>query len=99
MFAAQFALSRACGLITYLLTGWAGATLGPAIMAIILAPLAGVAIGIGLAVWLFDDPEIVEHCHDELSADHPHLANADRGRDHRYAHVIDDMHPACPAYR
>ena len=99
VFAAQFALSHACWLLAYPLAGWAGAALGLPVTAILLAALAAVAIGIGLAVWPAGDPESVEHEHDELPADHPHIAG-DAGR-HRHAHtfVIDDMHQAWPRER
>ncbi|MBN8993601.1 MAG: MFS transporter [Rhizobiales bacterium] len=96
LFAAQFALSHACWLIAYPLAGWAGAALGLPVTAIILAALAAVAIGIAFAVWPADDPEVVEHGHDELPADHPHLADAGRGHRHAHAYVIDDMHLAWP---
>ena len=98
-FAAQFALSHACWLIAYPLAGWAGATLGLPMTAIILAALAAVAIGIGFAVWPADDPEVLEHGHADLSADHPHLAEAGHGRRHAHAYVIDDMHAAWPRER
>lgn len=87
LFAAQFALSHACWLIAYPLAGWAGATLGLPMTAIILAALAAVAIGIGFAVWPADDPEVLEHGHADLSADHPHLAEAGHGRRHAHAYV------------
>jgi len=96
LFAAQFALSHACWLITYPLAGWAGAVLGLPLTAVILAALAAVAIGIGLAVWPFDDPEIVEHGHDELRPDHPHLAQSGHRARHAHAFVIDDLHLAWP---
>ncbi len=99
LFAAQFALSHACWLIAYPLAGWSGATLGLPATAIILAALAAVAISIGLAVWPADDPEIVEHGHDELPADHPHLGEAGHGHRHAHAYVIDDMHLAWPSER
>ena len=99
LFAAQFALSHACWLIAYPLAGWAGATLGLPMTAIILAALAAVAIGIGFAVWPADDPEVLEHGHADLSADHPHLAEAGHGRRHAHAYVIDDMHAAWPRER
>lgn len=97
LFAAQFALSHACWLIAYPLAGWAGATLGLTLTAIVLAGLAAVAIGVGAAVWSADDPEVVEHSHDELPADHPHLAGA-AGRRHAHAYVIDDMHLSWPRH-
>ena len=99
LFAAQFALSHACWLIAYPLAGWAGATLGLPMTAIILAALAAVAIGIGFAVWPADDPEVLEHGHADLSADHPHLAEAGHGRRHAHAYVIDAMHAAWPRAR
>ena len=99
LFAAQFALSHACWLIAYPLAGWAGATLGLPMTAIILAALAAVAIGIGFDVWPADDPEVLEHGHADLSADHPHLAEAGHGRRHAHAYVIDDMHAAWPRER
>ncbi len=99
LFAAQFALSHACWLIAYPLAGWAGAALGLPMTAIILAAPAAVAIGIGFAVWPADDPEVLEHGHADLSADHPHLAEAGHGRRHAHAYVIDDMHAAWPRER
>ena len=58
-----------------------------------------VQIGIGFAVWPADDPEVLEHGHADLSADHPHLAEAGHGRRHAHAYVIDDMHAAWPRER
>ena len=63
LFAAQFALSHACWLITYPLAGWAGATLGLPMTAVLLAASAAIAIIIALAVWPADDPEVIEHSH------------------------------------
>ncbi|XHB99515.1 MFS transporter [Nitratireductor sp. ac15] len=96
LFAAQFALSHACWLIAYPLAGWAGAALGLPATSIILSALAAVAIGAVLAIWPADDPEIVEHSHDDLPEDHPHLAGSGHGRRHAHAYVIDDMHVAWP---
>lgn len=99
LFAAQLALSHACWLIAYPLAGWAGAALGLPITAVILAAVAAVAIITGLAVWPSDDPEIVAHRHDDLPADHPHLAETGQGHRHAHAYVIDDMHLAWPRER
>lgn len=99
LFAAQFALSHACWLIAYPLAGWAGATLGLPTTAAILAAVAAAAIGIGFAVWPADDPEVVEHSHNDLPANHPHLALAGHGHRHAHAYVIDDMHLAWPRER
>lgn len=99
LFAAQFALSHACWLVAYPLAGWAGAALGLPATAIILAALAALAIGLGFAVWPARDPEIIEHGHEELPADHPHIAGNARGRQHAHPYVIDDMHPEWPRER
>ena len=51
LFAAQFALSHACWLITYPLAGWAGSKLGLPVTALILAVIAVAAITAALRVW------------------------------------------------
>ncbi|GAA4135096.1 MFS transporter [Aminobacter aganoensis] len=99
LFAAQFALSHACWLIAYPLAGWAGAALGLPLTAVILAAVAATAIGIGFAVWSADDPEVMEHSHNDLPAGHPHLEDAGHGHRHAHAYVIDDMHLAWPRER
>ncbi|SEB96254.1 Predicted arabinose efflux permease, MFS family [Nitratireductor aquibiodomus] len=99
LFAAQFALSHACWLIAYPLAGWAGAALGLPFTAVILAAVAAVAIGIALAIWPADDPVVLAHTHEDLPADHPHLAGSGRGHRHAHAYVIDDMHAAWPRER
>lgn len=99
LFAAQFALSHACWLIAYPLAGWAGAAVGLPVTSIVLAALASIAIGIGFAVWPSHDPDVVEHSHDELPTDHPHLAGAGHGHRHAHAYVIDDMHVTWPRER
>lgn len=71
LFAAQFVLSHACWLIAHPLSGWAGAALGLPLTAVILAAIAAIAIGIGFAIWPSDDPDVVEHRHDDLPAKHP----------------------------
>jgi len=99
LFAAQFALSHACWLIAYPLAGCAGASFGLPATAIMLGVLAVTAIGIAIAVWPVDDLEIVEHRHDGLPADHPHLVDAHHGHRHAHAYVIDDMHLSWPCER
>ncbi len=95
LFAAQFALSHACWLVTYPLAGWAGLEIGLAGVAVVLAGMAALAVALGLAVWPADDPDVVEHSHDDLPAGHPHLAGQ-RGHRHAHAFVIDELHGAWP---
>ncbi|PLU25382.1 MFS transporter, partial [Sinorhizobium medicae] len=102
LFAAQFALSHACWLISYPLAGWLGATVGlPAAFAT-LGVIAAVAILIATRLWPAHDPDEIEHVHDTLPEDHPHLAGAEPvGDGHRHTHVfvIDSHHPDWPAER
>ncbi|MBP1871916.1 H+ antiporter protein [Ensifer adhaerens] len=102
LFAAQFALSHACWLITYPLAGWLGATVGlPATFAT-LAVIAAVAIVVATRLWPAHDPDEIEHVHDELDEDHPHLVGATRvvnGHRHSHIFVIDSHHPDWPAER
>ncbi len=101
LFAAQFALSHACWLLTYPLAGWLGATGGIAATFAVMAVLAGLGLAAALALWPRHDPEELDHEHHGLPAAHPHLAGGavalggGRWR-HRHAYVIDREHPRWP---
>lgn len=90
LFAAQFALSHACWLVTYPLSGWLMTQFGPVTALGTLAALAGVGEMAALRLWPKEDPEILEHTHDNLALDHPHLKGARR---HAHPFVVDDQHP------
>lgn len=94
LFAAQFALSHACWLLTYPLAGWLGARSGIEASLLALGVLAGVATLLALKLWPADDPIDIEHRHDNLPPGHAH-AGAPEGR-HSHAYVIDDEHPRWP---
>lgn len=99
LFAAQFALSHACWLLTYPLAGWLGAAAGMAPTFLALGGLTALGAVIALALWPADDPEIVEHVHADLPPDHPHLRNAEptaQGLRHAHAFVIDEYHRRWP---
>lgn len=99
LFAAQFALSHACWLLTYPLAGWLGATAGLDVAFAVLAAIAAAAVGLAALLWPVDDPAELPHTHDNLPAGHPHLAGAAHtGTGHRHSHalVIDDEHPVWP---
>lgn len=101
LFAAQFALSHACWLITYPLAGWAGVAFGLPETAIILGIIAGSAVATAAWLWPACDPEVLEHAHDGLPSNHSHweqgLVN---GRNtHAHAYVIDDLHDSWPHAR
>ncbi|MFZ5708117.1 MAG: MFS transporter [Pseudomonadota bacterium] len=93
VFAAQFALSHACWLLTYPLAG-ALMTLGGEVVALwVLAVMTAGALAVALRQWPSDDPLKIAHEHPDLSPDHPHVQGG-----HRHAHTftIDDLHPSWP---
>lgn len=90
LFAAQFALSHACWLVTYPLSGWLFTRFGPVVALGILAAIAGAGIVVALRFWPREDPETMEHTHDNLPLDHPHLHGARR---HAHPFVVDENHP------
>jgi len=99
LFAAQFALSHACWLVTYPLAGWLGAEMGMTAALLALGGLAALGIVAALLVWPAKDPEAIEHVHGDLPAEHPHLrgtAQTGEGVRHVHAFVIDDYHRHWP---
>lgn len=90
VFAAQFALSHACWLVTYPLSGWLMTAFGTVPALLVLAGVALAGIVTAMRFWPTGDPEVVEHSHDNLPLDHPHLQGH---RHHTHALVIDDAHP------
>nr|WP_246523945.1 MULTISPECIES: MFS transporter [Neoroseomonas] len=104
LFAAQFALSHACWLLTYPLAGGLGAAIGLGPTFLVLAVLAVAGLGAAAALWPRDDPEEIEHDHAGLPPEHPHraaehqpLVTGPDGFRHRHAFVIDELHPEWPA--
>lgn len=90
LFAAQFALSHACWLVTYPLSGWLMTRFGQVVALGALAALAAAGVVTALRLWPSGDSAVVEHTHDNLPLDHPHLKGARR---HTHAFVVDDAHP------
>ena len=90
VFAAQFALSHACWLLCYPLAGWLMTRFGAVTALLVLALVAALGIIIALRLWPASDAAEVEHTHDNLLPDHPHLQGH---RTHSHALVIDDQHP------
>lgn len=95
IFAAQFALSHVCWLITYPLSGWLMTRFGaiPALLG--LGVLASAGVGLAVRLWPRHDPDLFEHTHDSLPLDHPHL-NGERR--HAHGFVVDDLHPRRSAH-
>ena len=99
LFAAQFALSHACWLVTYPLAGWLGARFGLATSFITLGVVASVAVLVSARLWPASDPVELMHDHKAMATDHPHLstqAPGVPGRKHAHAFVIDDDHQHWP---
>jgi len=95
VFAAQFALSHACWLVTYPLAGWLGAGLPVSLTFAAFALLTLASVVVAARVWPSDELGDVDHRHDDLPADHPHLKDVDGNR-HAHAFVIDDLHREWP---
>ena len=96
LFAAQFALSHACWLVTYPLAGWLQSTCGSVTAILTLATLSLIGLAVAVALWPHRDPAEIAHRHNDLPPDHPHIA---AGPHHSHAYVIDDLHPCWPANR
>lgn len=98
VFAAQFALSHGCWLITYPLAGWLGSAAGLPVTLCLLAAIAAVGLVFALLQWPASDESVIAHEHPDLPPDHPHLTDA-RGKVHAHPFVIDDLHATWPSAR
>ncbi len=96
LFAAQFALSHACWLLTYPLAGWAGQVLGLGVALLLLGALAVAGVVAARLVWPATAARELEHSHPDLPPDHPHLQQHGK-TGHRHVFVIDDEHHAWPS--
>jgi len=94
VFAAQFALSHACWLVTYPLAGWVGAGAGLSVAALILAGIGALGLMAVLRIWPAQDARDLAHDHPDLPTDHLHLTS--HGPLHSHAFVIDEIHPRWP---
>jgi MFS family permease len=97
VFAAQFALSHACWLVTYPLAGWLGAGASMAAATLVLSLLTFAGAIAALVLWPSADSLVIAHRHADLPGDHPHLREGDPSAGvHRHPFVIDDLHPSWP---
>ncbi|ONI81408.1 MFS transporter [Actinosynnema sp. ALI-1.44] len=100
LFAAQFAISHAGWLITYLVAGSLGSVAGMPVTMLILGAITLGGVLQARRAWPADDRETLEHVHDDLDDEHPHLHDAiphQQGWRHEHAYVIDRIHPRWPA--
>jgi MFS family permease len=96
IFAAQFALSHACWLVTYPLSGTLMTFWGAPATLVALGVLSASGVAAALGVWPAGDPVAPTHSHDDLPPDHPHLVAHGGARRHAHPVVIDRLHPEWP---
>jgi MFS family permease len=94
VFAAQFALSHACWLVTYTLAGWLGAALPLGMLAAVFALATLAATALAWRLWPSGTAAALKHDHPELPVDHPHFR--EHGARHAHPIVIDDLHIRWP---
>lgn len=82
LFAAQFALSHACWLIAYPLSGYLGGLWAIGATFTVFAVVAGLAMHVSQQLWQTDDPEEIEHQHDALYHDHTHYHDQHHTHEH-----------------
>jgi MFS family permease len=99
VFAAQFALSHACWLVTYPVAGWAGEAFGLPVAMGLLGALAFAGAALAIYTWPKGDPVELHHEHPDLPPDHPHLQGyRDKVFGHSHVFVIDDEHRVWPSH-
>jgi MFS family permease len=81
-YAAQFALSHACWLVTYPLAGWLGSSFGLVTAFTVLCGLCVSATLAGLMLWPAHDPATLEHVHDEIEHEHLHVHDEHHQHEH-----------------
>lgn len=96
LFAAQFALSHVCWLISYPLAGQLGARFGMGVAFAAAAILAAVGTIVAFVIWPLRDPDVVPHEHEDLPADHPHMITHHSDGAAAHPFVIDRQHPQWP---
>jgi predicted MFS family arabinose efflux permease len=94
LFAAQFSLSHGCWLIFYPLAGWLGVMWGLPLTFMTFAAVTLLALFVAVVVWPADDQNEIEHSHDDLPQNHPHLNNGHKR--HKHIYVIDELHTRWP---
>ncbi|MFM5385043.1 MFS transporter [Aeromonas veronii] len=89
LFAAQFALSHACWLVTYPLAGWVGATISTQASFIVLTIISALSLILSAVIWRPEhDESVQQHSHTDPQTQHE--------TNHEHSFVIDDEHPSWP---
>ena len=96
LYAAQFALSHACWLVCYPLSGFLQTRFGME-AALGLLTLIGLASALlARQFWPAGAARNLYHIHPDLPADHPHIMDVDDQSGHHHVYVIDDYHTQWP---
>jgi MFS family permease len=96
LFAAQFAFSHACWLITYPLVGWLSTNFGTLITFVPMAFIALVSMVVAFVLWPQKDDLVLEHTHPDLPQDHEHLLQHNHKGKHEHEFMIDRYHQHWP---
>ncbi|WP_310620477.1 MFS transporter [Flexibacterium corallicola] len=98
VFAAQFSLSHLCWLFAYPAAGWLSSAMGMQTSFIILAAASFVGLTLSTFLWPVREVDVLEHSHEGLPEDHPHLREGSHlsGKSHQHAFKIDEYHPHWP---
>ena len=96
LFAAQFAFSHACWLLTYPLVGWFSSNVSPSFAFLPMAIIALVALIFSMRIWPKNDLNTLPHTHVGMDPSHEHLKMHNHNGIHEHAFVIDDMHAKWP---
>ncbi|MFQ5973759.1 MAG: MFS transporter, partial [Alphaproteobacteria bacterium] len=76
VFSAHFALSHACWLIAYPLSGWLGSVAGLAVTFTVMAAIVLASTLAAAVLWPRGDPYDLEHAHEPMEHDHLHVHDA-----------------------
>lgn len=96
LYAAQFALSHACWLISYPLAGWLQTTFGTTPTLALLGLIGLVSALYAMRLWPKGHRRDLTHNHDDLPDHHPHLTEHGGAKSHSHIYVIDDYHTQWP---
>jgi len=88
VFAAQFALSHACWLLTSPLAGWLGSSAGIVPTLLVLAAITLVGVLIARRIWPANDADMLPHQHPELHPEHPSRHDTRMPTDRRSASAL-----------
>jgi len=99
LFAAQFALSHACWLVTYPAAGFLSSHTSLSFTMIALGLLGGIGICVAALSWPRASDAPIPHVHANLPPEHPHLHDAVQGKEgwqHKHQLIIDEEHRVWP---